>query len=305
LNKIYITGGSGLVGKNLIEALDAASLKYVAPTSREVDLLDDHALLKSLKFHRPDLVIHCAGIVGGIAANMAEPYLFCDQNTRMGLNLVRAAKDAGVERLLNLGSSCMYPAQAENPLTESAILSGYLEPTNEGYALAKIVTSKLCEYVSQQAGVQYKTIIPCNIYGRHDQFDPFRSHMIPSAILKTHKALMDDRSTVEIWGDGLSRREFMYAGDLADFIVFAIKSFSELPTLLNVGLGVDYSINEYYAVIAEVVGFKGEFVHDLSKPTGMKQKVVDISAQRALGWRPTTELARGIQETYDFMREAI
>ena len=305
MEKIYITGGSGLVGRNLIEALDATGQNFVAPTSSDANLLDERAILESLQHYRPDLVIHCAGIVGGIAVNIAEPYSFCDQNTQMGLNLIRAAKIVGVEQLLNLGSSCMYPAQAENPLTESAILGGYLEPTNEGYALAKIVTAKLCEYVSQQAGVRYKTLIPCNIYGRHDQFDPFRSHMIPSAILKTHKAMMADRRTVEVWGDGLSRREFMYAGDLANFILFAIDSFSELPSVMNVGLGEDYSINEYYAAIAKVVGFKGEFIHNLSKPAGMKRKVVDVSAQRNLGWGPTTTLAQGLQKTYEFMQEVI
>lgn len=305
MKRIFVTGGTGLVGRNLKDVLSAAGLDYRAPSSTEVNLLDPNAVYGALDAYRPDLVIHCAGIVGGIAANIAEPYSFCDQNTQMGLNLLRASKDLEIRNLINLGSSCMYPAAAENPLKESAILTGSLEQTNEGYALAKIITSRLCDYLSRQFGFNYKTVIPCNLYGRYDDFDPMRSHMIPSAILKIHKALADKKQEVEIWGDGSSRREFMYAGDFAEFLMFAISRFDVLPNSMNIGLGVDYSINEYYQEIARAIEYTGTFFHDVSKPTGMKQKLVDVSAQRSLGWMPATTLFRGIQKTYEFMKEEI
>lgn len=305
LNRIFVTGGSGLVGRNLTAELSTFGLEYLAPTSREVDLLDLESISGALESYRPDMVIHCAGIVGGIAANIAEPYSFCDQNTQMGLNLLRAAKNHGIENLINLGSSCMYPAQAENPLRESAILTGTLEPTNEGYALAKIITSRLCDYLSKQCGLNYKTIIPCNLYGRYDHFDPLRSHMIPSAVLKIHKALVNKEKEVVVWGDGTTRREFMYVEDLAEFLLFAIDRFDELPSSMNVGLGLDYSVNEYYEEIARVIGYKGKFVHDVTKPTGMKQKLVDVRVQRELGWMPRTTLFQGIEKTYEYMQEQI
>jgi len=304
IERVFVSGGTGLVGRNLTDMLSASGLEFFAPSSGEVNLLDAKPVFKALEAYRPDLIIHCAGTVGGIAANVAEPYSYCDQNTQMGLNLVRASKDLHIKNLINLGSSCMYPAEARNPLKESAILTGILEQTNEGYALAKIITSRLCDYVSRQYGLSYKTIIPCNLYGRYDHFDPFRSHLIPGAILKIHKAVADQKQEVVIWGDGRSRREFMYAGDFAAFLMFAINRFDDLPHTMNVGLGIDYSVNEYYAEIAKVVGYTGAFLHDVSQPAGMKQKLVDVTAQRSLGWMPTTSLFHGLQNTYEFMKEA-
>ena len=305
MRKVYITGGSGLVGRNLIERLDEEDIEYCAPRSSEVDLLDIRSLTTSIADFAPDVVIHCAGLVGGIAANIAEPYSFCEQNTRMGINIISAARQSEVENLLNLGSSCMYPAQAENPLSESMILTGALEPTNEGYAIAKILTARLCDYASAQFGLAYKTVIPCNLFGRYDHFDAVRSHMIPSALLKTHRAKESGRATVEIWGDGQSRREFMYAGDFADFLIFSLREFDKLPASMNVGLGHDFTINEYYEAIAQVVGFEGDFVHDLSKPAGMRQKLVDVSEQQRLGWSPKHTLEEGLVLTYEYMQECI
>lgn len=294
-----------MVGRNLTDLLEDSDWDCFAPSSSEVNLLDFDQTIASLEAYRPDLVIHCAGIVGGIAANVAEPYRFCDQNAQMGLNLVRAVRDAEIENLINLGSSCMYPAEADNPLRETAILTGRLEPTNEGYALAKIIVARLCEYISKQFGVNFKTIIPCNLYGRYDDFDPVRSHMIPGAIVKIHRALVNDRSEVVIWGDGTARREFMYAKDLSEFLLFAVNKLDDLPQSMNVGLGVDRSVDEYYAKIANVIGYTGGFSHEVSRPTGTRQKLVDIEAQRSLGWMPTTSLSLGIQKTYEFFVEGI
>ena len=194
----------------------------------------------------------------------------------------------------------MYPRLAQNPLKEEQILTGELEPTNEGYAVAKVAVAKLAEYLSAQYGVEYKTLIPCNLYGYWDKFDVNKSHMIPAVIRKIDEAVKSNQSIVDIWGDGLARREFMFAEDLADFILFSLERFNKLPNTMNVGLGYDYSINDYYEAVAEVIGYTGTFEHDLTKPAGMKQKLVDVTQQTNLGWTPKTDLTQGIRRTYQF-----
>ena len=302
--KIFITGGGGLVGRNLLEHPEAAQYQILAPASKELNLLSADAVNAYLREHKPDLVIHCAGIVGGIQANMANPVKFFYDNMLMGLNVINGSQLAGVPQLMNLGSSCMYPRNAPNPLAEEAVLTGELEPTNEGYALAKISAARLCDYISREMpSLSYKTLIPCNLYGRYDKFGAHNSHMIPAVIAKIHSAVKDGAEEVDIWGDGEARREFMYAGDLADFIYFALKKFSQLPQLLNVGLGHDYTINQYYQAAAAVLGYKGKFIHDLSKPVGMKQKLIDVTRLHALGWKAKTSLEDGIQHTYQYFLE--
>lgn len=195
----------------------------------------------------------------------------------------------------------MYPREAVNPLSEDLILKGELEPTNEGYALAKITSTRLCEYITKENPTySYKTIIPCNLYGKFDKFDPNHSHMIPAVIRKLDEAQKNNLSEIDIWGDGEARREFMYAEDLAEFIFYALDNFETLPQNLNVGLGQDYTINEYYQSVADVVGFRGTFKHDLSKPVGMRQKLIDDTRLKGFGWNHKTSLTAGIQKTYDF-----
>lgn len=299
--RLLLTGGNGMVGRNIQEHPVAAQWDILAPSSRELDLRDYGAVRDYVRAHRPDVVVHAAGKVGGIQANMAHPVDFLLINLDLGRNIVSAAREAGVPRLLNLASSCMYPRNAPNPLTEDLILKGELEPTNEGYALAKIITTRLCEYIRrEQPGLQYKTLIPCNLYGRHDKFAPEHSHLIPAIIHKVHAAQVEGRNEVDIWGDGTARREFMYAGDVADAVMDVLDHFDETPDLVNIGLGQDYSINEYYEAVARVVGWSGRFVHDLTKPVGMKQKLTSIERQRALGWMPATSLQDGIAKTYEF-----
>lgn len=301
--RILLTGGSGMVGRNLLEHPRAPQWDFIAPSSDEVNLVDFDATRRFFADVRPDLVIHAAGKVGGIQANIAQPVEFLVENTDMGRNVVLAARDAGVQHLLNLGSSCMYPRNAPSPLTENMVLTGELEPTNEGYGLAKIYTARLCQYIAREAPqFAYKTLIPCNLYGRYDKFDPTQSHLIPAVIDKIHRAKEQGRDEVEIWGDGTARREFMYAGDLADAIFHMLGRFSRLPNLCNIGLGYDRSIEEYYAVVADVIGWRGRFVHDLSRPVGMGQKLVETSWQVELGWSPRTELRAGIALAYDYYR---
>ena len=302
--RILITGASGMVGRNILDHPATSNFEILVPSSKELNLLDLGAVRSFISNNRPDLIVHAAGIVGGIQANIAQPVRFLVDNMRMGLNLLDAARDTGVRRFINLGSSCMYPRDADNPLSEELILHGELEPTNEGYALAKSACTRLCEYVNREDETfLYKTVIPCNLYGRYDKFDPKHSHMIPAVIRKLSKAVEEGVESIDIWGDGLARREFMYAEDLADFIFHAIQNLESMPQNINVGLGEDYSINEYYSAIAEVVGYNGDFVHDLSKPVGMRQKLVDDTKLNEFGWRHKTSLVEGLRLTYQYFLE--
>ena len=299
--RIFLTGGRGMVGRNILEHPLAGQWEFIAPGSDELDLTDFAATRRFMAQVKPDAVIHSAGRVGGIQANMAHPVDFLVTNVDLGRNVILAAREAGVGKLLNLASSCMYPRNATNPLGEDLILKGELEPTNEGYALAKIFATRLCEYISRETpDRQYKTLIPCNLYGRHDKFDPKHSHLIPAIIHKVHQAKTGGLPSVEIWGDGMARREFIYAGDLADAVLYALSDFDKLPGLLNIGLGHDHSINDYYRTAAEVIGWTGDFVHDISKPVGMKQKLVDIGRQQQWGWKPKKSLRQGIELAYAY-----
>lgn len=301
MRRILITGASGMVGRNVCEHPAAQQYELLTPSSSELNLLGSVSVSDYVKSNKPDLIIHCAGVVGGIQANIKEPVRFLISNLDMGRNIVMAAQEAGVHKLLNLGSSCMYPREAHNPLKEESVLTGELEPTNEGYALAKIAVARLCEYVSRENdSFHYKTLIPCNLYGRHDKFDPKHSHMVPAIIHKMHEAKVRGDSEVEIWGDGTARREFMYATDLANCIWQAAENFESLPSTMNVGLGEDWSVNDYYRIAAEVVGYEGQFKHDISKPVGMKQKLVNISKQADWGWMPNHSLREGLTATYQF-----
>jgi len=290
-----------MVGRNLLEHPEIGGFDVLTPRRKDLDLLNYESTESYIRENMPDIIIHAAGKVGGIQANMREPASFLVENFEMGKNLVLSSRRNGVKRLINLGSSCMYPCDARNPLKEEMILSGKLEPTNEGYALAKIGISRLCEYVTrEEPDYSYKTLIPCNLYGKWDRFDPLYSHMVAATIKKVHQATLKCDTKVKIWGEGTHRREFMYAGDFADCLIEALRNFDSLPQTMNVGVGYDHTINEYYRIIAEVVGYDGEFVHDLSQPIGMKQKLLDIGRQKAWGWEAKTSLEKGLAKTYEF-----
>jgi GDP-L-fucose synthase len=304
--KLLLTGAHGMVGRNLQEHPSAAAYRLLTPRSDELNLLDATATLEYLRTHLPDIVVHAAGKVGGIQANIKAPVEFLLHNMDIGRNIVWGARQVGIRRLLNLGSSCMYPRGYEDPLAEELILKGELEPTNEGYALAKVATARLCDYiVREDSNFQYRTLIPCNLYGRFDKFDVSHSHLLPAIIVKVHQAMLRGEAEVEIWGDGLARREFMYAGDLADAIYRAVADFDVLPQYMNIGLGVDYSVNDYYATVASVMGWRGRFRHDLGRPVGMARKLVSTARQQAWGWSPHHSLEQGIRKTLDFyLKEA-
>jgi GDP-L-fucose synthase len=299
---ILITGTTGMVGKNIVQFMEKKQrYRLLTPSSKALNLLARESIDNYLRENKPDMVIHCAGMVGGIQANIANPVKFLVDNTQMGLNIVMAAYEANVKQFINMSSSCMYPRDAQNPLGEDLILKGELEPTNEGYAIAKVTSTRLCEYIHREDSTfHYKTVIPCNLYGKYDKFDPKHSHMLPAVIKKIYDAKESGLDEIDIWGDGEARREFMYVEDLADFVDYAIENFEKMPQNINVGLGHDYSINEYYKAIAEVIGYNGRFVHDLTKPVGMRQKLIDDTKLQAFGWHYKTPLQDGIKKTYDY-----
>lgn len=295
-----------MVGKNILEHASASKYEFITPGSRDLNLLNAQDVSAFFKKVQPDIVIHCAGLVGGIQANMKEPVRFLVENSDMGRNVVLASREVGVKQFLNMASSCMYPKDYDGLLSEELILTGPLEPTNEGYALAKIMTMRLGQYINKETNqLTYKTLIPCNLYGRWDKFGEQNSHMVPAVIRKIHKAIKNNENSVEVWGTGNARREFMYAADLADFVFFALSNWEKIPEVINVGLGFDHSINDYYKAVSTILGYKGEFNHDITKPEGMKRKLVSVAKTEALGWKASTSLEAGIKKTYEFFKENV
>ena len=267
----------------------------LAPTRYELDCMDVIAVSSYLVRHEPDLIVHCAAQVGGIGQNIADPCGFLYNNMILNMSVIKAAARTGIKYLLNIGSSCMYPRGYKSPLKESYLMTAPLEPTNEGYALAKIASAKFCEYCNRQYAVAYKTLIPSNLYGPNDK----SNHLIPSILNKLH-----GEGPIEIWGDGTARREFLYVNDLAKFIVAVSSRVDTLPQYMNVGYGVDYSINQFYEIGAEVVGYKGKFSHNLEKPTGMQSKLLCSELAESYGWKPETGIKEGMKLAYEGGRYA-
>jgi len=298
--KILVTGASGMVGQNLLPALKAdPNNEIFSPTHAELNLLDYAHTLNFLQKIKPDLIIHLAAKVGGIQANLNEPVNFFSDNIQIGLNLVLAAQACHIKQLLNISSASIY--QLDEKLF--SVATNLID--NESYALAKLAVMRLCEYSHYQSGMNYKTIIPCNLYGPYDDFNLSSGHMIPAVIHKLEKAKKNNEKAVDIWGDGLARREFMFVGDLIDFILLAIKKMAELPLRINVAAGQDYSINEYYQLISEVVGYQGEFKHDLTKPAGKPRAMLDITFAKNLGWQAKTSISDGLLKTYHYFLDKI
>ena len=293
-----------MVGKNLINHNNAKEFNISDPSSKEINLLDKSIILDWLAKNPTDLIIHCAGLVGGIQANINNQRGFLFNNLQMGINLIDAAYKSGIRNFINLGSSCIYPKNISHEIDESMLLSGKLEETNEGYAIAKISVAKYCQFLSDEE-FNYKTIIPCNIYGKYDNFSEKGSHMIPAVIARMHKAKINKENYIEIWGDGTARREFMYAEDLSDAIWFCVKNIKQIPKFINVGIGQDFSIRDYYQTISQIVGFKGEFKFNKTKPVGMKRKLISSKKINQLGWIPKFSLNKGISYTYNYYTREI
>jgi GDP-L-fucose synthase len=302
-----LTGGAGMLGRSLAEAWRQQrpddELRVV--TRQDVDLRDPDATRRLVAEIRPDAVVHAAARVGGIAAKLAAPLDYLRDNLLLDQSLIGAAIDLEVPELLYVGSAAVYPERCERPFVESDVLSGPLEPANEGYAMAKLAGGKLCEYASRQRGLAYRVVVPSNLYGEHDHFGSGGAHMIAAALTKVHRAQQSGSGTVEIWGDGTARREFTWAGDVAGWLVGQVGRLETWPALLNLGCGVDHSVTEYYEAARDAVGWTGDFVHDLDKPSGTPRRLLDSSAARALGWEPRTSLADGMATAYRMLRSQL
>ncbi len=287
-----------MVGAALVRRLKARGFRNLIVASRsELDLCEQEAVRHFLAEQKPDVIIIAAAKVGGIRANSTYPAQFIRDNLGIALHLVHEAYTAGVRRLLFMGSSCIYPRLAPQPIPEDALLSGPLEPTNEAYALAKIAGLKLCQHYRSQYGVMYHSVMPTNMYGPHDNYDLLDSHVLPALIRKFHDAKVAGAENVVVWGSGSPRREFLYVDDCADAIIYLL-GVAEPPDLVNVGTGTDVTIRELAETIRDVVGYSGELVFDVAKPDGPPRKLCDSSKLRATGWAPKVALREGLEQTY-------
>ncbi len=286
-----------MLGSAIQAELNDYGYNFCAPSSKELDLLSIASTAEFITSYQPDSVIHAAARVGGIQANINDPYGFLTENLVMDSNLFKVAKDLHIQNLVYIGSTCMYPKDKLEPLSELDLLTGPLEPTNEGYALSKIVGLKTVEIVSKQFGLYWRTFVPSNLYGPGDHFEEERSHLLAAIINKVWDANQLGSNQVEMWGDGTSRREFTYVKDVANFIVKSIGKLDQLPQYLNLGAGVDHSILEFYEIVCRLMSFEGEIIKNLSMPTGMKRKLSSIDLARKFGWEPKTSLEEGITQT--------
>ncbi len=304
-SRIYVAGHRGLAGSAVCRALRSHGFgQIVGATSSELDLRDRAATLHYLRDVRPDIVVLAAARVGGILANSSYPAEFLSDNLRIQLNVMDAAHEVDVDRLLFLGSSCIYPKFAEQPIKESSLSTGPLEPTNDAYAIAKIAGIMQVQAHRRQYGRRWISAMPTNLYGPGDNFDPRSSHVLPALIRRFSEAVERDQQTVTLWGSGTPRREFLHADDLGDALVHLLGHYDE-PEPINVGVGADIPIRELAELVAEIVGFDGEIVQDRSKPDGTPRKLLDVSRLQGLGWHAKIELRDGIEQTHKWFIENV
>jgi GDP-L-fucose synthase len=299
--RVFVAGHRGMVGSALIRRLVREECRLLTVSRDAVDLREQATVNRWFDEHRPEAVLLAAARAGGIHANDTRPGDFLYDNLAIASNVIEASRRVRVAKLLFLGSSCIYPRHAPQPMPESCLLTGPLEPTNEWYAIAKIAGLKMCQAYRRQHGCDFVSVMPTNLYGPNDNFDLLSSHVLPALLAKIDAAFRDGRDTVEIWGSGHPRREFLHVDDLADAIVFLMKTWSDEEPI-NVGIGTDVTITDLARLIADVVGFKGRFVFDASKPDGTPRKLLDVSKLTALGWRPRIDLEAGIRQTYEWYR---
>ena len=298
-SKIYVAGHRGMVGSAIVRELERQGYhNIITPTHSELDLTDQRAVEAFFAAERPEYVFLAAAKVGGIEANDKAPADFMYQNMMLEMNVIHSAWRNGCRKLEFLGSSCIYPRMAPQPMPESCLLTSSLEQTNEAYALAKISGLKYCEYLNRQYGTDYISVMPTNLYGPNDNYHPLHSHVLPALIRRFHEARESGAGYVTCWGDGSPLREFLYVDDLADLCVFLMNNYSGNETV-NAGTGKELSIRELTEMVAEVVGFHGEIRWDTSKPNGTPRKLLDVSKATALGWTYRTELRDGIRLAYD------
>ena len=311
--KIFIAGHRGMVGSAIVRVLSKQGYSNLLMRSHnELDLTNQQAVQDFFENEKPDYVVLAAAKVGGILANENYPAEFIYTNLMIEGNVIHQAYKAGVKQLLFLGSSCIYPKFAKQPMQEEALLTGELEPTNEPYAIAKIAGIKLCESYNRQYGTDFRSVMPTNLYGPNDNYDLQNSHVIPALIQKIHQAKVDNKNSLDIWGSGQAKREFLYVDDLADACVMLmqmpqadyLKDSTDRCSHINIGTGCDISIKELVELIQEIIGYQGDIVWDTSKPDGTPQKLLNVAKLEKLGWTATTELKAGLERTYqDYLAE--
>lgn len=297
--RVVVTGAAGMLGSSIVQQWNAIRPddELIPLTRADVDLRDAAATAAAIADVRPDSIIHAAARVAGIADKLERPATFLQENIQLDSSVISAAIAAAVPELLYISSGAVYPVDVPQPITEERLLHGPLEGANEGYALAKITGSKLCEYTSRQYGWAYRSAVPSNLYGPGDDFRPGRAHLVASTIAKAHAAVAAGDETVAVWGDGTARREFTYAPDLAAWLITQVGALEAWPAMLNLGVGVDHSIREYYEAAAKAAEFAGSFEYDTSKPSGVMQRLLDSARARELGWNPSTSLDDGYAAT--------
>jgi GDP-L-fucose synthase len=312
-SKIYVAGHRGLVGSAILRRLQAEGCKnLILRTHKELDLTDQSAVRSFFERERPEIVVLAAAKVGGILANSTYPGEFIYENLMIQANLIHWSQQLEAKRLLFLGSSCIYPKLAPQPMKEEYLLTGSLEPTNDAYAIAKIAGVKMCEAYNQQFGTKYLSVMPTNLYGPGDNFDLANSHVLPALIRKFHEAREKGANEVVVWGSGSPRREFLYVDDMAEACVHILglpdTIYDEIvkdmkPCLINIGVGKDITIKELAELVKEIVGFTGEILFDTSKPDGTPQKLLDISRINKLGWQAKISLREGVTSTYEWYKK--
>jgi GDP-L-fucose synthase len=298
--KIYVAGHQGMVGSALVRRLEAEGFNNLLTRDRsKLDLTDESAVAKFFADETPDIVVVAAAKVGGIKANNEYPVEFLLENLRIQNNVIRFSSQSGVRKLLFLGSSCIYPKLAPQPIPENALLTGPFEPTNEAYAVAKIAGIKLCQAYAREHGANFISVMPANLYGPNDNFDLKRSHVLAALLSKAHQAKVRDEKKMIVWGTGEPRREFLHVDDLASALLLLLQKYDS-PEIINVGYGEDLTIHELAQLVCDIVGFDGELSWDRTKPNGTPRKLLDVRKIRALGWQPTIPLRKGIAQTYEW-----
>jgi len=306
-SKILITGASGMVGQSLVcKMKNSGFSNLLLPSSRELDLLHQQSVNEYFKQNDFECIIHLAGTIGGIGDSISRPVEFMYDNLSMGMNIIKAASENGIQRLMSLGSSCVYPLRSKQPMKEEYLLTGPFEPTNEGYSIAKISGIKLCEMMNKQYDLDYFCLMPPNLFGPNDNFDPKSSHVMSGLLRKFHEAKTDNSEFVDVWGSGQSEREFLFVDDLSEAIIYFMELYdvSKLGTFINVGSNEAISIHDLSFLIKKITGYNGQIRFNPDMPDGMPKKLMDSSIANSCGWTNSTSLLSGINLTYEWYKNA-